>query len=336
MLDDGHLAPDSAPAANEGFMQGGDLTLRTTDGVDFSVHSLFLSVASPVFSDLIKSGNHEEVVLFSENAELLAIMLRFIYPRPTPTITSIKLLNDALRVANKYQLDNMKSRLCEQLILINSPVSVYTDPLGALYVASTHGFTTGVELASSVASKQYNFGTAEGLKKLIDASPNLTTATLLNLVGIPLVKTTVLAEVLFQFNRSPMIITTDHGSMMCPLCREIFDNSLCRCQPEWQTRWVSWVFDNIKNRPVSDWKDFFGPSNIHKAFYQPHLNSTVQYYRKGSYAGACSCTNLLLGAPHAAFQSWADGVYEELKSRLGFIMDLEAKSLKPGPEGKKE
>ncbi|QRW18537.1 The BTB (BR-C, ttk and bab)/POZ (Pox virus and Zinc finger) domain [Rhizoctonia solani] len=92
---DAATIPNTLPPPNEGFTHGGDLVLRSTDNVDFSVHALFLSVASPVFSDLLKSGSREEVVLFSERAELLALMLKFIYPRPTPNITSLDLLDDA-------------------------------------------------------------------------------------------------------------------------------------------------------------------------------------------------------------------------------------------------
>jgi hypothetical protein len=312
------------PAANEGFTQGGDLILRTIDGVDFRVHSLFLSVASPVFSNLLKSESRKEVVCFSENAELTSLMLQFIYPRPTPTIASMKPPNDALRVANKYQLENMKSGLCEQMMMANSPVSAYNDPLAALHVAFTHNFTTGVELASSVVSKTYEFGTIDDLKKLLNTSPSPATAALLSLVGIPLIKTRVLTEALFRFNCSPMIITENLNSMMCSLCRAAFTNSAGRHQPEWQTRWASWIFDNIKSRPISDWKDFFNQSNIHKAFYQPHLSSQVLFYNdSGVGRGACTCMSLLLGPPHGTFRTWADGVYKNLESRLGFIMDLE-------------
>ncbi|KAF8747625.1 Broad-Complex, Tramtrack and Bric a brac [Rhizoctonia solani] len=322
---DAATIPNALPPPSEGFTHGGDLVLRSTDNVDFSVHALFLSVASPVFSDLLKSGSREEVVLFSERAELLALMLKFIYPRPTPNITSLDLLDDALRVASKYNLDSMKARLCEQLMLRDSPVAIHTDPLRALGIALKHGFTTGVELASSISSQQYDFGTSENLKKLLEVIQDPAVAALVKAIGIPFVKSRTLREVLFQFRQQPMRITNDIESMVCSICRAASADSFTRCPIEWQARWASWMFDNIKNRPISVWKDFFALSNVHNAFYQPHLPPTITYNRSGSQVSVCSCMSLLLGPSQKAFQPWADGVYKYLESQLGFIRELEAK-----------
>ncbi|KAH7325326.1 hypothetical protein B0J17DRAFT_710331 [Rhizoctonia solani] len=194
---------DPPPVVNEGFTEG-DLTIRSADGINFKVHSLFLSVASPLFSDLFKAGNNNEIFRFPENAEVLAVMLKFIYPKPTPVITSMHLLNDAVRIAKMYQLDNMKTRLREQLVLVDSPVSVYSNPLGALCIAATHGFTPEAELAANLASKQCDFEEGEDLKTLVDATQGPATAELVKLTGIPLVKTRVLVDILFHFERSPM------------------------------------------------------------------------------------------------------------------------------------
>ncbi|KAG8710264.1 hypothetical protein FRC11_004694 [Ceratobasidium sp. 423] len=169
---------DPPSAVSTDFTDGGDLTLRSADGVNFSVHSLFLSAASPVFSHLLKAGNHNGIIRFSGNAEVLALMLEFIYPRPTPIITSMSLMNDAVRVANMYELDSMKTRLCEQLVLVASPVSVHANPFGALCVASTHGFTTEAELAAKIASEQFKFGIGEDLTKLVGATQGPATAAL--------------------------------------------------------------------------------------------------------------------------------------------------------------
>ncbi|KAJ1300087.1 hypothetical protein OPQ81_002569 [Rhizoctonia solani] len=190
MPDENNLSANLVPSINEGFTQGGDLILQSTDGIDFSVHHVLLSLASPVFSELLQLGNRNQTVRFSENAEILALMLNFIYPRPTPTISSTEVLNEALRVANKYQIDSMKTRLREQLVLVDSPVSVYSSPLSALYIASTHGLTTEAELAARLASQQYDFGKGQDLKKLLDAASLPATAALVKLTGIPLTEST--------------------------------------------------------------------------------------------------------------------------------------------------
>ncbi|CAE6465974.1 unnamed protein product [Rhizoctonia solani] len=189
---------------NEGFTGGGDLTIRSTDGVDFSVHSLFLSEASPVFSELLRDENRTKLIQFSDKVDVLALTLKFIYPKPTPIITSTNLLSDAVRVANTYQLENMKSRLREQLLLVDSPVSIHVNPFGALCVASTHGFVPEAELAAKVASERCTLEKEEDLKGLVYATRGRATAALVKLTGIPLVKTRILVDVLFHFERSPM------------------------------------------------------------------------------------------------------------------------------------
>ncbi|KAG8690060.1 hypothetical protein FRC11_014082 [Ceratobasidium sp. 423] len=339
MPGENNATTNAVPAINDGFTQGGDLTLRSTDSVDFSVHSVLLSLASPVFSELLGAENREEVIRFSENAEILALMLKFIYPRPTPVVSSMGLLNDALRVANKYQLDSMKGRLREQLTLAASPVSVYANPIGALYVSLTYGFTTELKLATSLSSKQYDLGRGEDLKKFLDVAPSPTAAVLVGLAGVPLVKTRVLTEVLFRFDRSPMRINLDNEWLICSQCRAALKTFSRPGPPEWQVHWARWIFDSIKNLPIADWKQFFNHSNIYTVLYEDLGRASASYYgRDGKCVGSCSCVSLLQYPGRAAqFQPWADGVYEHLKSRLTFIAELEAAQTRdPNSEEKKE
>ncbi|CAE6424613.1 unnamed protein product [Rhizoctonia solani] len=325
MSGENNATVDSVPAINEGFRHGGDLTLRSTDNVDFSVHSLFLSVASPVFAELLGTENRDEVIRFSEKAKVLALMLGFIYPRPTPTISSMELLNDALRVAEKYKIDHMKSRIREQFITVGSPVSVYADPIAVLYTALTHGLSAEVKLAAILSSKNHDLGKEEDLKKLLDMAPTPTAATLVGLTGIPLVKTRVLTEVLFRFESSPMLIAFHKEWLVCSQCRAAFKLRSRPTPPEWQIHWARWIFDSIKNVPIAEWKQFFSHSNVYTLFYkEPGLCSMSYHDRNGSLVGNCSCLVLVQDTGTAAyFQPWADGVYEHLKSRLSFIAEFE-------------
>ncbi|CAE6476518.1 unnamed protein product [Rhizoctonia solani] len=315
---------DPPPAVNEGFTEGA-LTIRSADGINFKAHSLFLSVASPLFSDLFKSGNNNEIFRFPENAEVLAVMLKFIYPKPTPIITSMNILNDAVRVAKIYQLDNMKTRLREQLVLVDSPVSVYSNPLGALSIAATHGFTPEAELAANLASKQFNFEKGQDLKRLVDAAQGPATAELVKLTGIPLVKTRVLVDTLFHFERSPMKLCNHIDALVCTNCREAFRNYSRQSPPEWQARWALWIFDEIKDRPISEWEPHFSPSNTRRAFCQSHLSLTTYTYRKGLEYRTCTCLDAISNPTNeTALQNWVDGVYKHLISRLALVKELEA------------
>ncbi|KAG8710265.1 hypothetical protein FRC11_004695 [Ceratobasidium sp. 423] len=311
MSNNNNLSVDSVLAINEGFTHGGDLILRSTDGLDFNVHSVLLSLASPVFSELLQIENRNEVIRFSENAEVLSLTLRFIYPRPTPIILSTDLLNHAMRVADKYQLDSMKIRLREQLVHVDSPVSVYNNPLSVLYIASAHGFTAEAELAASLASRRCDFGKGDDLKQLLDAAPIPATKSLVKLTGIPLVKTRILMEVLFCFERAPMTLYNGGSNLInalaCVHCISIYKNINRQSPPEWQMRWARWIFEEIKDRQIAEWKDYFSHSNFNR-----YYDTVVQ----------CVCINKVNGSAEE-FQSWANGVYEHLKYRLAVVAEFE-------------
>ncbi|KDN40283.1 hypothetical protein RSAG8_08193, partial [Rhizoctonia solani AG-8 WAC10335] len=252
-------------------------------------------------------------------------MLKFIYPKPTPIIKSMNDMNDAVRVASIYQLDSMKCRLREQLVLPESPVSVHTNPFGALCVASTHGFIPEAKLAAKNASKQCDFGKGEDLTQLVNATQNPSTAELVKLTGVPLVKTRVLVDVLFHFERSPMKLHSNIDALVCVNCRGAFRNYSRQSSPEWQARWALWIFDEIKDRPISEWEPLFNPLNARKAFCQSHLSLTTYSYAKGLEYRTCTCLDVIGSSTNAtALQSWVNGVYEHLVSRLAPIAELEA------------
>ncbi|CAE7229446.1 unnamed protein product [Rhizoctonia solani] len=319
------LNANPVPTINEGFTQGGDLTLRSTDGIEFNVHSILLSLASPVFSELLQMGGKNQVIQFSENAEALALMLKFVYPTSTPVVPSMDVLNVGIRVAIKYQLNSMKTRLREQLVLVDSPVSIYSNPLGALYVASTHGFTAEAQLAAGLASKQYDFGKGEDFGTILDAAPILSMTTLVKFAGIPLAKTRVLMDVLFHFERSPMTLYGNSdliNALLCRHCKGIYRRAKRQSAPEWQSRWAHWIFEQVKDRPFTEWKSYFSHSNFNRSFYQPNLPANFCSYEFCNHVPTCECANMINHSA-AKFQSWADGVYSCLKSQLAFVAELE-------------
>lgn len=145
---------DCQRPVNEGFTAGGDLILRSSDTVEFSVHSLFLSVASSVLSAMITvNGTRQNLVEVTEKAELVALMLKFIYPLLPPTVSSFQQLSDALGVAEKYKLEAMKLLLRKQMVSPNEPISISADPLRAWTVAAYHGLPEETDAAMSLASK---------------------------------------------------------------------------------------------------------------------------------------------------------------------------------------
>lgn len=116
---------------------GGDVTLRSSDGVEFLVHSVILGVASSVFAGLLVVGTNKDVVDLSEAADTVSLMLRLIYPnKKTPTMTSFDMLFQCLCAARKYDLEGMLENIDEQLVINTTPQSlVHLDPLRAHQLA---------------------------------------------------------------------------------------------------------------------------------------------------------------------------------------------------------
>ncbi|KAG9124977.1 hypothetical protein FRC07_009499 [Ceratobasidium sp. 392] len=211
-------------STNEGFRTGGDVTLRSLDGVEFSVHSLFLSVASPVLAHMFCAGKKEAVVDVAETSEMLSFMLKFIYPFPPPPIASLELLGKGLHVADKYGLEGMKGRLRKELSVRGSPISVFGDPLRALAFATVHDLADEAALAASVAAESRDFHKTESLVELAQTIPAI--APIVKMIGTPCARASILIDVLFR-------------------------------PPEWQIRWAYWVFQELNTRKISKCDEVF-------------------------------------------------------------------------------
>ncbi|KAG1812940.1 uncharacterized protein BJ212DRAFT_1301397 [Suillus subaureus] len=119
-----------------------DIILRSADGVEFRVFTLFLSLASPFFETLfclpqapggaitdqvMKDGL--VVVAMSEDSKTLDLFLRFCYPSTLAEDPSLENLTDALPVlaaARKYSLGLIEKKVCQALV---NPKVLETEPL---------------------------------------------------------------------------------------------------------------------------------------------------------------------------------------------------------------
>lgn len=315
-MDCGFTAPDTkalGAVINEGFTEGGDLTLRSLDGIDFNVYSVVLSLASPVLSDMFAVGSQRDVVTVGETAEVLALMLKFIYPRSTPAISSFDVLETGLHVAEKYQLEDMKNRLRKELSLNGSPVSLFSYPLRAMAMASAHGLKAEAQLAASVASKTHNFRTLDSLLKLANAIPSA--SPVIKLIGIPSAQMAILVDVLFNFHREPMRLSG--GTCDIFLCSDCSD---ARCQlqyspPEWQARWSHWAFEELKKRPFVECANVFTIGFFNFALYRDGTAMPTD--------PACECPSSI-NENIEEFHTWLIEVRAHLQKRLADLDKLES------------
>ncbi|KAI9064032.1 hypothetical protein FKP32DRAFT_590281 [Trametes sanguinea] len=134
-------APSPGPSPFD--QPSADIILRTSDLVDFRVHSPILIQASPFFatmlslpqprpqrSDVKSEGASSDatapqavpdsdsvpVVDVSEDSATLELILRILYPIPKPKMDRPDMLVSALRLARKYEMEWPKEILSERLV----------------------------------------------------------------------------------------------------------------------------------------------------------------------------------------------------------------------------
>ena len=122
-----------------------DLILKSKDGVHFRVFKIILSFASPIFSDMFSIpspasqnsdlGDEVQVVPVSEDAEVLDLSLRHIYPLQTPDTVTLREANILAEFAHKYQADMLEKAVRRYLA-----DSVEDDPVGVYAIAVAYGY----------------------------------------------------------------------------------------------------------------------------------------------------------------------------------------------------
>ncbi|KAI0642186.1 hypothetical protein C8Q79DRAFT_238296 [Trametes meyenii] len=131
-----------------------DLIIRASDGVDFHVHRLILSLASPVFAGMLTfpqppgTDPDRPVVDVLEDSETLNVFLRVLYPMPDPDIQSLPLIRKVLAAAVKYDAAAAVASAKKALIL---PHVVKKDPLGVFAVACLFEAETEAKVAAEEA-----------------------------------------------------------------------------------------------------------------------------------------------------------------------------------------
>ncbi|KAF8596542.1 hypothetical protein BDV93DRAFT_480150 [Ceratobasidium sp. AG-I] len=297
---------------NAGYTQGGDTILRSLDGVDFHVHSVILSLASPVLADMFNLTTRRDIVTVGETAEVLALMLSFIYPGSPRPVSSFETLRVGIHAADKYQLEHMRNWLRERLVINGSPVSISTDPLAALAFAIEHGFREEINLASSFASTQHDFRKVNSLVELANAVPSSTA--FIQMIGVPSARTSILVDVLFNFHKAPIVSTTyPLSNFICPKCRPTYQSVRRRSPPEWLARWSYHVFEGLSRRPISESAEMFNVDFVSYAIGRDGIPMPA--------ISACECLTHIANNK-SYFNAWAEQVRIHLVTRLAELEQL--------------
>ncbi|KAI9508193.1 hypothetical protein F5148DRAFT_943135 [Russula earlei] len=119
-----------------------DIILQSSDGLQFHVFKIILTLASSVFADMFSiplpasSRPHDkEVVSLSERSEDLELSLRHLYPVPPPETVPLTNVAVLAEFAQKYQVDALEKPITQYL-----RDNVELDPVGVYAIAVTYGY----------------------------------------------------------------------------------------------------------------------------------------------------------------------------------------------------
>ncbi|KAF9653778.1 hypothetical protein BDM02DRAFT_3107773 [Thelephora ganbajun] len=111
-----------------------DLIIRTSDGIDFCVHTPVISVASPVLNEIlntrmgiISDPDGRQVLRLPEKSDTIEPLLRLCYPVPRPPLRSLRQIRDVLNAATSYDIQVIGEMLETRLVTYAEqfPLQVY-------------------------------------------------------------------------------------------------------------------------------------------------------------------------------------------------------------------
>ncbi|KAF8603549.1 hypothetical protein BDV93DRAFT_473191 [Ceratobasidium sp. AG-I] len=302
---------------------GGDIILRSNDGVEFLVHSVILGVASSVFEGLLCVGAKKDTVELSENAETLSLVLRFIYPNTKiPTITSFDALSLCLHAAQKYDLEGMLENIDDQLATKAIPQSLlHQDPLRVCEFALQFNLPDTRALATPlVITGEIDFSDPLQLSGLVKSHSPITVTRLASIQGI---RGKMLADVLLRFYNAPIAPGSNRRHMFHTLscapcqkwldeCDKVDDRRGLRTEnpPSWVLAWADLVYQTLLHAPLEKSDELFDWTILEKLkgesrVCQRCLNDFWRYHSQ-----------------QELFNEWAKGIKNVLTERLNGLQYL--------------
>ena len=301
----------------------GDITLRSSDGVEFRAHTTILNMASPVFESLAVVGTDEDVVEVSESAETMSLVLRFIYPnQKPPIITSFAMLSQCLQAARKYELESILETLDDQLATKPTPQSLaHHDPLRVYELALQYNLlNTRTLVTPLVITGTTDFSNPSRLVKLVRSHP---TGSVIRLAAIQSTRGKMLADVLFRFYREPISPMANLSDMFyelsCSECREWLrscDNSPDRNgfrkqnPPSWLLAWTDFAYEILLCAQLEESDELFDWSIMGEFKGKKHVCQKCLVHLQN------------YDSEQWMFNQWAQGVRDVLKVHLNVVQHL--------------
>ncbi|KAG9090091.1 hypothetical protein FS749_000822 [Ceratobasidium sp. UAMH 11750] len=291
---------------------GGDILLKSSDGVAFLAHSLLLRLSSSVFADMFSTATQNDPIELSDDAESVSLMLRFIYPPVFMDDLPIDLLEKSLRVGQKYDISGITTAV-DHLMSHSSNMGslIRSDPIRAFCLAAKYGLPKTHKAArEAMRPGDFEFKDTKQIKPLAETFSNA--SSVIEMLGAHCIRTRSLLNLFLGANLGPILPRTresDTGHwdiMMCGDCfselGHLFGEEVAY-EPSWVFPWRVKAFYNIATRPLE---------GCHYLFQVAILNTLQEE--------ASVCLDCIRAAHDAraglAFDFWAYDVKSKVKKIL--------------------
>ncbi|KAJ1309982.1 hypothetical protein OPQ81_006740 [Rhizoctonia solani] len=241
-------SPDSANPPirvplNAGFQDVGDFTLRSSpDEIEFKVFRLFLMTASPVFQDILTSGSGPPVMELSEDAETVAALLQYIYPRENPVIKDYGLFAKVLEAARKYELGFITSDLRASMRSESASfANLRAQPLRMYALAVRHELKEEIPIAAKLTIGKYDFASMEAVSEL--CALNIPSKDVVMLMRMHMARARALSDLLINADSNPRYF--GGFPVRCPQCKNEGGS-----MSELQKAWMKEVVNLLRKEPL--------------------------------------------------------------------------------------
>ncbi|CEL62570.1 hypothetical protein RSOLAG1IB_04926 [Rhizoctonia solani AG-1 IB] len=270
----GQEPPPPPPPTNDGFVEG-DVTLCSSDGVEFKAYKLILRLTSPVFSDMFSVASVEDAITLNDDAHSIAMMLQFAYPDRDLIVPSFDHLEKALGIARKYHIDRMTEALRLRLRSSNdvtgdlSPISMSVDPIRAFAIARQFGLVEEAKAASTMTIGKF---------RILEMSDTDLHSLAIDLESMFILyrmharREAVITETLLATNfvDHPASMFSEHQTWLlpseCPECAPRSIDTPEKALPFWTVQWTRHMRDRLMQQPLKDCSGAFSIGYIMDAF----------------------------------------------------------------------
>lgn len=267
--------PPPPPPTNDGFDEG-DITLRSSDDIEFKVYRIILRLTSPVFADMFSVASVEDTVDLKDDALSISMMLQFAYPDRDLVVPSFDHLEKALGIARKYHIDRMTETLRQRLRSTSdqvsgelSPIAMSSDPIRSFAIARQFGLVEEAKTASTLTIGKFRIAdmTDEELHSL---QIDLESAFILYRMHAR--REAIITETLLATNfvDHPATIFSDHQAWLLPTeCPECAPRSIDipeKALPFWTVQWTRHARDRLMHQPLNQCLGMFSVGYIMDTF----------------------------------------------------------------------